>query len=130
MFAETVYPANAVATKESTVIRLAKGRFFELLKDNPEIHFKVTAALAERLVYKATMASEISVNPPDHRILQLLGYLKKSVYKIEGKYNYQVELTRQQIADLTGLRVETVIRTIKKLQQKKKLLIRERKIYF
>jgi len=43
--------------------------------------------------------------------------------------NYKVELTRQQLADLTGLRVETVIRSIKKLEQKGELLIKDRKVY-
>lgn len=47
--------------------------------------------------------------------------------EISGKY--EVSLTRQQLADLTGLRVETVIRTIKNLATKKKLEIINRKIF-
>jgi CRP-like cAMP-binding protein len=42
---------------------------------------------------------------------------------------YEVTLTRQQISELTGLRVETVIRAIKKLEKSKKLSIKERKVY-
>ncbi|MCD9616043.1 helix-turn-helix domain-containing protein [Chryseobacterium gleum] len=34
------------------------------------------------------------------------------------KYSFKVPFTRQQIADLTGMRVETVIRTIKKWSRK------------
>jgi len=40
-----------------------------------------------------------------------------------------VEITRQQIADLTGLRVETVIRSIKSLERKGELSIVKRKVY-
>ena len=40
------------------------------------------------------------------------------MYQVAGKHQYQVELTRQQIAHLTGLRVETVIRTMKELEAK------------
>ena len=58
--------------------------------------------------------------------MSLLTYLKKDS-NISGKY--EVSLTRQQLADLTGLRVETVIRTIKNLATKKKLEILNRKIF-
>jgi CRP-like cAMP-binding protein len=59
----------------------------------------------------------------------LLDYLKFTIYKIEEPFEYEVELTRQQIADLTGLRVETVIRSIKSLEKKGKLKIVSRKVW-
>jgi CRP-like cAMP-binding protein len=40
-----------------------------------------------------------------------------------------VELTRQQIADMTGLRVETVIRSIRHMQDKGALVIDKGKVY-
>ena len=42
---------------------------------------------------------------------------------------HRVNLTRQQIADMTGLRVETVIRTIKNLEHKGDLVIDKGKVY-
>ena len=42
---------------------------------------------------------------------------------------YKIDLTRQQMGDLTGLRVETVIRTIKTLEKKGELKIVNRKVY-
>lgn len=123
------YPASAIATQASTIIRLAKNDFFKLLKENPEVHLQLTQTLSERLYYKAIMAAEIASSEAHHRILTLIDYLKNSIYKIEGEYTYEVELTRQQIADLTGLRVETVIRAVKKLAQQGTLKITKGKIY-
>ena len=74
------------------------------------------------------MAQEISHEDPRHRILRLLNYLKTDIYKHTKKYSYKVELTRQQIADLTGLRVETAIRAIKKLEKEGYIKIEKRKI--
>ena len=74
------------------------------------------------------MATEISTHEPEHRILKLIDYLK-SQDKISLDTKYRVELTRQQIADLTGLRVETVIRAVKSLERKKELQIEDRKIF-
>jgi len=70
--------------------------------------------------------SEISVHSPEHQIISLLNYLKKNANTNE---KYEVQLTRQQLADLTGLRVETVIRTIKTLAKKQKLEIINRKVF-
>jgi len=45
-------------------------------------------------------------------------------------YSYEVPLTRQQLACTTGLRVETVIRCIKKMETEKKVKIINGKIFF
>lgn len=129
LFANVKYPANAEAISDAEVFQLQKKQFFELLKSHPDIHLKVTETLAKRLFYKAIMASEISSQEPEHRILRILDYFKKYVHKIEGKFAYKVDLTRQQIADLTGLRVETVIRATKVLEKKGELQIKNRKVY-
>ncbi|MCB0454546.1 MAG: Crp/Fnr family transcriptional regulator [Aequorivita sp.] len=120
------YPASAVAVKPTELYKLSKTRLFELLVDNPEVNLKFTKALAKRLYYKATILKEISVHPPEHRILALIDFLKN---KYGTEELFQVELTRQQIADLTGQRVETVIRAIKQLEQEGELKLIKRKVF-
>jgi len=120
------YPASASAVKSSQVYKLSKAKFLKLLTANPGIHLKLTKELANRLFYKATILNEISGHPPEHRILTLIDYLKREE-QIEK--DFKVNLTRQQIADLTGLRVETVIRAIKKLEQYGEIRIFKRKVY-
>ena len=65
---------------------------------------------------------------PEQSISTLLGYFKQTQTNICSKCN-RIKLTRQQIADMTGLRVETVIRTIKNLQAKGQLVIEKGKVY-
>ncbi|WP_108805365.1 Crp/Fnr family transcriptional regulator [Aquimarina sp. Aq107] len=130
LFADFSYPANAEAISDSKVWLLPKDTFLKVLENNPSIHHKFTSTLALRLYYKAMMVSEISTQEPEHRILRILDHFKKN--NQDGSTNsslYKIELTRQQLADLTGLRVETVIRAVKKLEQKEELVIIERKIY-
>lgn len=130
LFADFKYPANAEAIVDSKVWQLPKDKFLEILEKNPDIHYKFTSTLASRLYYKAIMVSEISTQEPEHRILRILDYFKNNTKNNEDNTDpYKIELTRQQLADLTGLRVETVIRAVKKLEQKGKLMIKERKIY-
>lgn len=120
------YPASAAAVKQTALYKLGKTKFFELLTENPEVNLKFTRALAKRLFYKATILKEISVHPPEHRILTLIDFLKR---KYGSNEPFQVELTRQQIADLTGQRVETVIRAIKQLEQDGEIELRKHKVF-
>lgn len=127
LFIDKPYPANAVAITDAYVYLLSKDEFFKMLKAYPEVNLAMSVNLSERLYYKSIMAQEISSEDAEHRIIALIDYLKE----IQGKKTekYKVELTRQQIADLTGLRVETVIRAIKVLEKKNTLTISNRKIY-
>ena len=127
LFIGKPYPANAEALTDAEVYMLPKEKFFTLLKSNPPEHVEMTTVLAQRLYYKAVMASEISSQDAEHRILKLIDYFKELV-GLTIADSYLVNLTRQQIADLTGLRVETVIRAIKSLEKKGEVTIVERKI--
>lgn len=129
LFGDFNYPAHAIALTDCEIWRLPKDPFLTLLREHPDVHFQITSAIAHRLYYKAIIAQEISHEEPTHRILRLLQYLKKDIYKISEPYAYKVELTRQQIADLTGLRVETAIRAIKTLEKDKKIKIIHRRIW-
>ncbi|MFY0631256.1 MAG: Crp/Fnr family transcriptional regulator [Flavobacteriaceae bacterium] len=129
LFVDVPYPANAEALSNSSLLVLPKKSLIDLLYDNPEVHLNITEALANRLYYKAIIASEISSHEPEHRVLRFIDYLKHDVHKNEGEFTFQVDHTRQQIADLLGLRVETIIRVIKNLEKKNEVKIIKRKVY-
>lgn len=126
LLANVAYPASAATIKTSQIYKLPKKQFFKLLENHPKINLKFTREMAKRLFYKAIILKEISGHPPEHRILTLIDYLKQ---KDKVSDLYQVELTRQQIADLTGLRVETVIRAVKQLEKDEEVKIIKRKVY-
>jgi CRP/FNR family transcriptional regulator, cyclic AMP receptor protein len=128
LFDDSAYPACTVAEENTCLYKLTKAKFFKLLKENPEIHFKLTKMLANRLLYKSMLLKEISSFKPEHRILSLIDHLKKEK-GIPADQKYEVSLTRQQLADLTGLRVETVIRTVKTLEKEGCLKLVEHKIF-
>jgi CRP-like cAMP-binding protein len=128
LFDDSLYPASALAEEDSTLFKLTKTRFIQLLKKNPEIHFLFTKTLAVRLQFKSMLLKEISGFKPEHRILTLLDYTK-STAQIQLSEKQEVKLTRQQIADLTGLRVETVIRAVKELEKAGELSLVNHKIF-
>lgn len=122
------YAATAIADTDAVVIRLHQPAFQQLIKENPEIHFSFSKLLSERLRFKFLVLKEMANHDPEHSISSLLAYFKQTQKNICPKCN-KIKLTRQQIADMTGLRVETVIRTIRQLHEKGLLLIEKGKVY-
>jgi CRP/FNR family transcriptional regulator, cyclic AMP receptor protein len=122
------YAATAVAEEDSLILRLHQSTFQQVLKDYPDIVLSFTKLLAQRLRYKFMLVKELSSYSPGHRILTLINYMKQNKMNMCLKCN-KLLLTRQQLANMTGLRVETVIRAIKDLEEKKFLSIQKGKVY-
>jgi CRP-like cAMP-binding protein len=129
IFIDRPYPMNAVAIENSEIIRLPKANFLSLVKDNPETSINIYHCLAERMYYKYIMLYNLSFQSPIGKLKMLMDYLK-SYHEDKNPYSFQVPLTRQQLASLTGLCVETVIRTIKNMEKEKILKIENRKIFY
>lgn len=123
------YPANAIAIEDTEVLCILKSDFMKLLNENPTVSIQMIENLAHRLHYKSVMAAEISSQEPEHRVLRLIDYAIAHFNFKKEENGYLIHFTRQQIGDLTGLRVETVIRAIKSLEKKGDLKIINRKVY-
>ncbi len=128
LFDDGPYAAAAIADEEAVVIRLSKSTFLQLLKENFDIHFSFSKLLAKRVRFKFLILKSIAYHAPEARISALINYLKKENKNFCPKCN-QLQLTRQQIADMTGLRVETVIRAIRQMHKKGELVIDKGKVY-
>ena len=123
------YPGNAKAIENAKVWKLSGDYFLRMLRENFDLHVKLTEVLCQRLRYKSMVLSEISSHDPDHRIFSILKYYKaKNSQGLNERI--RISYTRQQIADMSGLRVETVIRTVKKMEKDGKLVLEGHKIIF
>jgi CRP-like cAMP-binding protein len=129
LFLNQNYPANAIAVEDAQILLLSKSSFMKLLEENATVSIKIIENLAQRLYYKSVMAAEMSTQEPEHRILKLIDHGIAYFNFKKEENGYLINFTRQQIGDLTGLRVETVIRTIKALEKKGILKIINRKVY-
>ncbi|WP_250254183.1 Crp/Fnr family transcriptional regulator [Chryseobacterium sp. Marseille-Q3244] len=129
LFINKPYPMNAEAITECSVLRLDKSAFFNLLSTSPKLCMEVTRFLSQRIYYKFVMMLNISSQNPTIRLKGLMDYLK-SFQDDESPYSFMIPLTRQQMASLTGLCVETAIRTIKHMERDKILKIENRKILY
>ena len=125
------YPASAIADEASVIIRLNIASFIQLLKENFDAHLNITTLLSKRLKSKQTLLKEISCYNPEHRVITLLNLIKKEILH-GGPENKKVRIdyTRQELAAMTGVRVETVIRILRSLNEKEIVLIEKGKVYY
>ena len=128
LFDDEPYAASAIADEESVVIRLHKPVFSQLLSEHTKIHLKFSKLLAKKVRFKLLLLKSLACHDPETMISALLRYFKKE-HKNFCCDCHQLKLTRQQIADMTGLRVETVIRSMRHMHEKGELRITKGKVY-
>lgn len=127
LFINKKYPASAMAVRSSIIVRIPKERFLTILDEYPPIKQQFLEVFAQRLYQKACTSRNLATNSPEERIICFL-----NDYKENQKINSPVLIpfTRQEIADLIGLRIETVIRTLSKLNKAKMVQIIDKKLYY
>ncbi|MBL1221102.1 Crp/Fnr family transcriptional regulator [Chryseobacterium sp. L7] len=130
LFINKPYPMNAEALTDCNVLRLQRSVFLELLSSSPRLCLEVSSFLSQILYDKTVKMQNISSQSPAIRLRGLMDYLKKSSHDDESPFSFTIPLTRQQMADHTGLCVETAIRTIKHMERDNIVQIIDRKILY
>jgi CRP-like cAMP-binding protein len=128
LFIDSVYPCNAIAAEDCIIIKLLKDSFIKLVYEDKDIMKHFIVGLSQRIYNKTNASKHIISQNPQHRIVAFLNKYKDDEKVLNAKV--LVPFTRQEIADFTGLRVETVIRTTKKLYENKVVDIKNHKIYY
>ncbi|WP_262152746.1 Crp/Fnr family transcriptional regulator [Chryseobacterium foetidum] len=125
-FSTQLYTVNSEALQPSTIIRLKLSRLMMLLNECKECAENLFKSYCKSANYYNLMMKAISQKDPEIAVLAYFSYLK-------NENNNKVTLipyTRKQIGSLTGLRTETVIRIVLRLEEKRLLGIIKGKIYF
>jgi CRP-like cAMP-binding protein len=129
LFTEKAYPMNAIALSQCTIIKICKTTLFSYLTKYPNLYIEVCKSISERLQRKFVLMQKISCHNAAERLKEVIELMKKE-QENQTPYSFEVPLTRQQLASLTGLCVETTIRTIKRMEREKMLRIHNRKILY
>lgn len=125
---EEKYVMTAVAEDDCLVARVEKHIFKAVLKEHPETAQGLLMQLTRQLKFKSLLVKELHDHSSVNRVKTFIEYVMGEK-KFICPSTKRLLLTRQQIADLTGLRVETVIRAIRYLQKQSLLQISKGKIY-
>jgi len=128
LFIDQLYPSKAVCLQDCTIMKLSKDKFLKILDEYPLIQKSFLVLLANKIHSKSNTSKEIINQKPEFRILAFL-----NTHKRKSECNDQkvlIPYTRQEIANFTGLRVETVIRVFSKMNDCNKVDIINHKIFY
>ncbi len=129
LFLKKPYPINAVALTDCTVLKVDRDKFLALLDVYPHTALEICEALSEKTYNKYLMMRKISSKSAVERLTEIMNMMKEPQPN-KDKFSFEIPHTRQQLASLTGLCVETAIRAIKRMEEKNVLKIRNRKIFY
>ena len=128
LFIDESYPSKAITIQDSTILKLSKDKFLKILDEYPTIQKDFLILFAKKIHSKSKTSKEIINQKPEFRIIAFLNsYKKKSGNSSEKTL---IPFTRQEVANYTGLRVETVIRVFTKMNEANKVKIINHKIYY
>lgn len=123
---EKPFPGNVEVTSEfAEILKIKRENFLQYLKNNPDWCLEFTKSIAEKSIIKSNSLKNIVFLNPEDRIIKQLNDYKEGK---EGKI--VIELTRKELSNMTGLRIETIIRTIKKMEKEGKLEIKNGKVVY
>lgn len=123
------YPVNAVASDNCTIFKLERSKLLELLKSDFSTQLEFLNSCAKRTYYSYVFLNSLTLENATHQLLTILDQLKESENKTE-KFSYKIPYTRKELSSLTGLRIETVIRILKRLQSEEVVKILKGRVFY
>lgn len=120
------FPGYVSVTSETArVLKIPREKLIEYLKKHPDWSFEFLGSVAEKSMRKSKLLRSVIFLNPEERILMHFKEFKRGATE-----KMQIDLTRKELSTMTGLRVETVIRAIKKMEKEGKLEIIKGKVYY
>ncbi|MFH0847568.1 MAG: Crp/Fnr family transcriptional regulator [Chloroflexota bacterium] len=104
------YPASAQATTETRLLGLSRDDFTDFLTKHPEIPLRIITILGERLKTAQTRLRDLAGERAEARLARIL-------LMLSSKLGSSLPFTRQEIADMAGLTIETAIRILSRLKK-------------
>lgn len=109
------FPATAVAVKRSEILFLPREEFLNLLKKSVEFSSFVMSRMCGILRDRAETVQIMATSSAEQRIATVLLRLAGDAELVETK---KIRHRRQDIAEMSGLSLETTIRAIRRLAKK------------
>jgi CRP/FNR family transcriptional regulator len=127
LFLNLPYPASARAKEDIEILRLSKDKFLDLLEKKKDLKDYFLKVFARRIYSKTLSQNSLSHCEPEKRILLFIEKFKFDNDIVTQKHTV-LPYTRQELANFTGLRIETIIRTLARMKTKGTLHFKNKKV--
>ena len=123
----TAYAENAETLEETLVTEIPKSEFEQLLGSNPVVMRKFISILARNVNDKESQLLNMAYNSLRKKVADALLTLCKK-YNTESKPDFEIDLTRENLAAIAGVATESMIRTLSDFKSENLILLNGRQI--
>ncbi|MFC6998213.1 response regulator [Rufibacter roseus] len=124
---DKTYRESAVALEDSELVIINKEEFHSLLYQNRDVANKFIKILSGDLADREERLLKLAYNSVRKRVAEALLLVEKQYQQEKGK-NFQVTISREDLANIVGASKETVIRTLSDFKDEKLIDINGGKI--
>lgn len=114
IFDSMVYPASCMALEDSTLVRIPREGFFNLIKKYPELSLKMMSSYSKRMRQFVSKIEELSLKDIKSR---LAGYLLENSTIEDDKTVCRLTYSKKELSSLLGTIPETLSRSFAFLKQ-------------
>jgi CRP/FNR family transcriptional regulator len=125
IFDSMVYPASCMAIEDSTLVRISRDRFVNLVKEHPEMALKMISGYSKRLRQFVSKIEELSLKDIKSR---LASYLLENSTVENGTTVCHLTYSKKELSSLLGTIPETLSRALAFLKQKKLIIEKDNMI--
>jgi CRP/FNR family transcriptional regulator len=129
LLADEFYSASATVLEEAAICFIPKANFMALLRENPVFFGKMTQNICKELGVMEEKLATIAQKNVRERLATTLLMLKES-YGMEGEGSelIDINLSREDLANIVGTATETVIRLLSEFKGNKLITFEGKKI--
>ncbi len=124
VFAGRNFPANALCLEESRLIFFPRDAFRSLLSGDPDLGMNLLGLLSQRLRHMVSKVEELSLKEVPSRLAAHLLLLRENL----GQDEFQLDLSKSQLAGFLGTIPETLSRVIRKMIQEEFMEIKGKQV--
>lgn len=125
IFDSMVYPASCMALEDTTLVRMSRKEFLNLIKEHPELSLKMMSGYSKRLRQFVAKIEELSLKDIKAR---LAGYLIENSSVENGVAVCHLSYSKKELSSLLGTIPETLSRALAFLKQRKLVIEKDNTI--
>jgi len=125
IFDSMVYPASCLALEDTTLMRVSREGFLNLIRAHPELSLKMMSGYSKRLRQFVAKIEELSLKDIKSR---LAGYLIENSSVENGIAVCHLSYSKKELSSLLGTIPETLSRALAFLKQKKLIIEKDNTI--
>ena len=125
IFDSMVYPASCMALEDTTLMRVSREGFLNIIRAQPELSLKMMSGYSKRLRQFVAKIEELSLKDIKSR---LAGYLIENSSVKNGVAVCHLSYSKKELSSLLGTIPETLSRALAFLKQKKLIIEKDNTI--